>query len=57
MPTHHTEHCIHMALKPDGFRKDMVQLSYTKYPYCGKPGGWNVAWSPNKGKPLEWTDY
>ncbi|KAJ4296352.1 hypothetical protein N0V90_006397 [Kalmusia sp. IMI 367209] len=57
MPTHHTEHCIDMALKPPGFRKDAIQLSYTKYPYCGKPGGFDVAWDQQHGKAAGWTDY
>jgi hypothetical protein len=54
MPTHHTEHCVDMALKGDDFRKGEFQFSYTKYPYCGKPGGWAVGWA--NGKPSEWTD-
>lgn len=55
MPTHHTEHCVEQALKPPGFREHAVQLSYTKFPYCGKPGGFNVAWKIGVGL-LGWTD-
>ncbi|KAF1959290.1 hypothetical protein CC80DRAFT_490246 [Byssothecium circinans] len=57
MPTHHTEHCVEMALKPPGFRKDAVQLSYTKFPYCGKPGGFDVGWDQKHGRPSGWIDY
>jgi hypothetical protein len=56
MPTHHTEHCVEMVLKGPEFRKNAAQLSYTKFPYCGKPGGFNVGWKRGIG-PLGWTDY
>ena len=55
MPLHHTEHCIGQNLMPHGYRAMDVQLSYTKFPYCGRPGGYNVGWE--KGKPLGWTDW
>ena len=59
MPTHHTEHCVGQTLKltqTPGWRKNLVQLSYTKFPYCGKVGGYAVGWDGKHGKPLEWTD-
>ncbi|KAF1953090.1 hypothetical protein CC80DRAFT_507538 [Byssothecium circinans] len=37
--THHTEHCIGQLLQSHGFREHDVQLSYAKFPYCGKSGG------------------
>jgi hypothetical protein len=52
-PAHHTEHCVGQLLKPHGFRKDDIQFSYTKFPYCGKPGGFNIEWETQG----EWTDY
>jgi hypothetical protein len=55
MPLHHTEHCMGQnlkALESTGFRKHDVQFSYTKYPYCGRPGGYNLEW-PAQGT---WTD-
>jgi len=57
MPLHHTEHCMGQNLQAHaepGFREHEPQFSYTKFPYCGKPGGYKVAWGPNV--PL-WTDY
>lgn len=53
MPFVHTEHCIKQAMLPPGARKDDHQASYTKWPYCGRPGGFNVDWR----KPHQWTDY
>ncbi|KAL5376117.1 hypothetical protein DPSP01_010709 [Paraphaeosphaeria sporulosa] len=55
MPLHHTEHCMGQNLKAladTGFRKHDVQFSYTKFPYCGKPGGYNLEW-PEQGT---WTE-
>ncbi|KAL1607625.1 hypothetical protein SLS60_002559 [Paraconiothyrium brasiliense] len=37
------------------WREEAIQLSYTKFPYCGKPGGYNVGWDPQHGRPAEWT--
>ncbi|KAJ4298029.1 hypothetical protein N0V90_005928 [Kalmusia sp. IMI 367209] len=55
MPLHHTEHCMGQVLHAQaetGFREHDIQFSYTKYPYCGKPGGYNLLW-PQQGM---WTD-
>ncbi|CAI6336613.1 unnamed protein product [Periconia digitata] len=54
MPAHHTEHCVEMALKGPGFKEGVVQLSYTKFPYCGRVGGFDVLWRDGVG-PLGWT--
>jgi hypothetical protein len=48
-PVHHTDHCVHMLLGPPNNRWDAVQFAFTKYPYCGKDGGYNVDWK-NQGK-------
>jgi hypothetical protein len=59
MPTHHTVHCSEQTLKviqdPE-WRKEAIQVSYTKFPYCGKPGGYNVGWEQGHGRPTAWTD-
>ncbi len=55
MPTHHTEHCVGQILDGPEFREDEMQFSYTKFPYCGKPGGYNIAWKKGTG-PVGWTD-
>jgi hypothetical protein len=52
-PLGHTEHCVGQLLKPKGFREHDVGFSYTKFPYCGRPGGYNVHWE----KLGQWTDY
>lgn len=52
-PLHHTGHCVGQLLHPPGFRKDDVQLSYTKFPYCGRSGGYNLEW-PDQGT---WTNH
>lgn len=60
MPTHHTEHCIEQTLQlaqNPSWRKEAIQLSYTKFPYCGKVGGYNVGWDQQHGKPTGWTDH
>lgn len=51
-PVHHTGHCVHMLLGPPNSRWDAIQFAYTKYPYCGKDGGYNVEWS----KQGEWVN-
>ncbi|KAL5400233.1 hypothetical protein PMIN06_012998 [Paraphaeosphaeria minitans] len=59
MPTHHTLHCGEQTLKViqnPRWRADAIQLSYTKFPYCGKPGGYNVGWDQNHGRPTLWTN-
>ncbi|PVH98895.1 hypothetical protein DM02DRAFT_656944 [Periconia macrospinosa] len=56
MPTLHTEHCVGQVLQPPGFREHDVPLSYTKFPYCGKLGGYHVDWK-NGIEPLGWIDY
>ena len=48
---HHTSHCVEMLLSPPGFRWDAKQIAYTKYPYCGRDGGYNVEFS----KLGQWT--
>lgn len=48
----HTGHCVHMLLAPPDFRWDAVQFAFTKFPYCGKRGGYNVEWS----KQGEWIN-
>lgn len=53
MPAHHTEHCVHQLLQPKTFREHEIQFSYTKFPYCGRPGGYNLEW-PARGT---WTDF
>lgn len=52
-PVPHTEHCVDMLSKPAGYRKDDIQLSFVKWPYCGRPGGYNVHWEALG----QWTDY
>ncbi len=49
MPTHHTEHCVGQILEGPEFREDEIQFSYTEFPYCGKPSGYNVAWKQGTG--------
>ncbi|KAJ4362344.1 hypothetical protein N0V83_010437 [Neocucurbitaria cava] len=52
----HTEHCVEQSLsvgRDKDYRKDVIQFSYTKWPYCGRPGGYNLIWA----KQGEWTDY
>ncbi|KAH8688955.1 hypothetical protein BGW36DRAFT_433728 [Talaromyces proteolyticus] len=49
---HHTSHCVHMLLASPNFRSDVAQVAFTKWPYCGKNGGYNVEWA----KQGEWTD-
>jgi hypothetical protein len=44
-PVHHTSHCVDMLLGPPNNRWDAIQFAFTKYPYCGKDGGYNVEWS------------
>ncbi|KAF2447381.1 hypothetical protein P171DRAFT_470668 [Karstenula rhodostoma CBS 690.94] len=59
MPTHHTVHCSEQTLsvvRNPEWRADAIQLSYTKFPYCGKPGGYNVGWDQKHGRPTAWTD-
>ncbi|KAF1978170.1 hypothetical protein BU23DRAFT_595942 [Bimuria novae-zelandiae CBS 107.79] len=56
MPLHHTEHCMGQLLVAQadkGFREHDVQFSYTKYPYCGKPGGYNLEWPARE----TWIDF
>lgn len=53
-PVHHTEHCIGQLLETGAdFRQEDIQISYTKWPYCGRGGGYNVDWNRRK----EWVDY
>jgi hypothetical protein len=52
----HTDHCVGQSLSAGldaDFRKDVIQFSYTKWPNCGKPGGYNLIWE----KQGQWTDY
>lgn len=49
---HHTGHCVHMLLAPPDFRSDVAQVAFTKWPYCGKNGGYNVEWE-NQGEWIE----
>ncbi|OAG13183.1 uncharacterized protein CC84DRAFT_1212625 [Paraphaeosphaeria sporulosa] len=59
MPTHHTVHCGEQTLsviQDPSWREDAIQLSYTKFPYCGKPGGYNVGWDQDHGRPTAWTN-
>lgn len=51
-PFGHTEHCVHQLLLPPELRKDEMQFSYVKFPYCGRPGGYNLDWT----KQGQWTD-
>ena len=51
-PLHHTSHCIQWLLDPPMERWDKPQFAYTKYPYCGRSGGYNV----DIAKPWTWTD-
>ncbi|TAQ86706.1 hypothetical protein B7494_g4980 [Chlorociboria aeruginascens] len=51
-PFHHTSHCVHMLLGPPNDRWDAVQFAFTKFPYCGKDGGFNVEWEMQG----QWTD-
>jgi len=51
-PVHHTSHCVHMLLGPPNNRWDAIQYAFTKYPYCGKDGGYNVEWT----KQGEWVN-
>lgn len=51
-PVHHTGHCVHMLLGPPNYRWDAIQFAFTKYPYCGKHGGYNVEWT----KQGEWVN-
>lgn len=55
MPLHHTEHCMGQVLQAHaepGYREHDIQFSYTKFPYCGKPGGYDLEW-PERGT---WTN-
>ena len=51
-PFGHTEHCVHQLLLPPELRRDEIQFSYLKFPYCGRPGGYNLQWD----KQGQWTD-
>jgi hypothetical protein len=56
MPLHHTEHCMGQVLQAGAdpeFRKHDRQFSYTKFPYCGRPGGYNLEWPARK----TWIDF
>jgi hypothetical protein len=52
----HTAHCVGQSLsvgQDANYHKDLIQFSYTKWPNCGKPGGYNLIWE----KRGQWTDY
>ena len=44
MPFSHTKHCIMQSLLPPGARQHDHQVSVIKWPYCGRPGGYDVDW-------------
>lgn len=45
---HHTAHCVDQLLQGDEYHKHALQYTYTKFPYCGKAGGYNLEW-PKQG--------
>jgi hypothetical protein len=52
----HTAHCVGQSLsvgQDADYHKELIQFSYIKWPYCGKPGGYNLIWE----KRGQWTDY
>jgi hypothetical protein len=51
-PVAHTSHCVHMLLGSPNYRADALQMATVKFPYCGRPGGFNVVGS----RPGKWTD-
>lgn len=39
---HHTNHCVHWMLDPPEYMLNFPQFAYTKFPNCGREGGFNL---------------